>query len=120
MPGAPRSLRQRLILALVGMSVGSVVLAGLITVVAARPATRSSAISELRRQMGALAEEVRDIERPRLIVAQLKDRLLANQVAVTAVLPDGTLVQSGQGAPRTGAAGRLLDRFRNRQGAAAV
>jgi two-component system sensor histidine kinase BaeS len=72
-------------LALVGLSVGSVLLAGLITVVAARPATRSAATSELRRSLGALADEVRDVERPRLVVAQLKNRLLANQVAVITI-----------------------------------
>jgi two-component system OmpR family sensor kinase len=82
---ARRSLRQRLTLALVGLSVGSVLLAGFITVVAARPATRSAATSELRRTLGALAEEVRDVERPRLVVAQLKNRLLANQVAVITI-----------------------------------
>jgi two-component system, OmpR family, sensor kinase len=80
-----RSLRQRLTLALVGLSVGSVLLAGFITVVAARPATRTAVTSELRRTLGALAEEVRGVERPRLVVAQLKDRLLANQVAVTTI-----------------------------------
>ena len=84
-PVARRSLRQRLTLALVGLSVGSVLLAGFITVFAARPATRSAATSELRRTLGALAEEVRDVERPRLVVAQLKNRLLANQVAVITV-----------------------------------
>jgi two-component system OmpR family sensor kinase len=82
---ARRSLRQRLTLALVGLSVGSVLFAGFITVVAARPATRSAATSELRRTLGALAEEVRDVERPRLVVAQLKNRLLANQVAVITI-----------------------------------
>ncbi len=82
---ARRSIRPRLTLALVGLSVGSVLLAGIITVAAARPATRSSATSELRRTLGALAEEVRDVERPRLVVAQLKNRLLANQVAVITI-----------------------------------
>jgi two-component system sensor histidine kinase BaeS len=90
-----RSLRQRLVLALVGLSVGSVLLAGLITVVAARPATRSAAISELRRGLAALAEEVRGVERPRLVAAQLRNRLLANQVAVVTVLPNGTLPRRG-------------------------
>ena len=89
------SLRRRLVFALVGLSVGSVLLAGLITVVAARPATRSAAISELRRGLAALAEEVRGVERPRLVVAQLKDRLLANQVAVVTVLPNGTIGRRG-------------------------
>jgi two-component system sensor histidine kinase BaeS len=92
---ARRSLRQRLTVALVGLSVGSVLLAGLITVVAARPATRSAAISELRRGLAALAEEVRDVERPRLVVAQLKNRLLANQVAVVTVLPNRTVPRRG-------------------------
>jgi two-component system sensor histidine kinase BaeS len=79
------SLRHRLTFALVGLSVGSVLLAGVITVVAARPATRSAATSELRRGLAALAEEVRDVERPRLVVAQLRNRLLANQVALVTV-----------------------------------
>jgi two-component system OmpR family sensor kinase len=114
---ARRSLRQRLVLALVGMSVGSVGLAGLITVVAARPATRSTAISELKTGLGALAEDISAGELPRLAVAQLKARLLADQVGVTAVLADGSLAQPGQAAPRLGAVGRLLQRFRNRQGA---
>ena len=114
---ARRSLRHRLVLALVGMSVGSVFLAGLITVVAARPATRSTAVSELRTGLGVLAEDVSAGELPRLAVAQLKARLLADQVGGTAVLPDGSLAQPGQAAPRLGAAGRLLQRFRNRQGA---
>ncbi|MDQ1516994.1 MAG: two-component system, OmpR family, sensor kinase [Actinomycetota bacterium] len=117
MPGPRRSLSTRLVLALVGMSVGSVVLAGLITVVAARPATRSAAISELKTGLGVLAEDIGAGELPRLAVAQLKARLLADQVGVTAVLPDGSLAQPGQAAPRLGAAGRLLQRFRNRQGA---
>jgi two-component system sensor histidine kinase BaeS len=113
-----RSLRQRLVLALVGLSVGSVLLAGLITVVAARPATRSAAVSDLRQGLTALAESDRDGELPRLTAARLKNRLLASQVAVIAVLPDGTLAQAGQAIPRSGAAGRLLERFRNRVGQA--
>ena len=115
-----RSLRQRLILALVGLSVGSVLLAGLITVVAARPATRSTAISELKRGLNILYEDDRDGVRPRLTVARLKNQLLANQVGVTAVLPNGTLAPPGQTFTAPGLAGRLLERFRNRVGAAAL
>ena len=117
-PRSARSLRQRLTLALVGLSVGSVLLAGLITVVAARPATRSAATSDLRRGLGALAEADRDGELPRLTVARLKNQLLATQVAVIAVLPDGTLAQAGQALPKAGVTGRLLERFRNRAGQA--
>ncbi|HEV7686736.1 MAG TPA: HAMP domain-containing sensor histidine kinase, partial [Acidimicrobiia bacterium] len=116
MPRSRRSLSQRLVLALVGLSVGSVLLAGLITVVAARPATRSTAVSELKRGLDVLYQADRDGERPRFTVARLKAQLLADQVAVAAVLPDNTLALPGQGLPRTGATGRLLDRFRARLG----
>ena len=118
MAAPSRSLRQRLTFALVGLSVGSVILAGFITVVAARPTARTAATSDLKRGLSVLAEEVSGVERPRLVVAQLKNRLLANQVAVTAVLPDGTVAPPGT-APRVGG-GRLLERFRNRLGAAAA
>ena len=109
-----RSLHQRLVLALVGLSVGSVLLAGLITVVAARPATKSTAISDLKRGLDVLYQEERDGQPPRLVVAQLRARLGANQVGVTGVLPDGTLAEPGQVLPRSGAGSRLLDRLRNR------
>ena len=99
---------------------GSVLLAGLITVVAARPATRSTAISELKRGLNILYEDDRDGVRPRLTVARLKNQLLANQVGVTAVLANGTLAEPGQSLPVAGLAGRLLDRLRNRQGAAVI
>ena len=110
-----RSLRQRLGAALVGVSVGSVLLAGGIVVLAARPAARSQATSELRRGLAALAEDDREGQRPRLVVAKLKAQLLANQVGVVAVLPDGTLVTSAQTVPGTGGATRLLERLRNKQ-----
>jgi len=115
-----RSLRQRLVLALVGLSVGSVLLAGLITVVAARPATKSTAISELKRGLNLLYEDDRDGVRPRLTVARLKNQLLANQVGVAAVLPNGTLAAPGQTITVPGLGGRLLERLRNRIGAAAL
>jgi two-component system, OmpR family, sensor kinase len=115
-----RSLRQRLVLALVGLSVGSVLLAGIITVVAARPATKSTAISELKRGLNILYEDDRDGVRPRLTVARLKNQLLANQVGVTAVLPNGTLAAPGQTITAPGLGGRLLERLRNRIGAAAL
>jgi len=111
-----RSLRQRLVLALVGLSVGSVLLAGIITVVFARPATRSTAISELRRGLGVLYEDDRDGVRLRLTVARLKNQLLANQVGVTAVLPNNTLAGPGQTITAPGLGGRL----RNRVGAGAA
>jgi|GEM_PF-514097 len=111
-----RSLRQRLVLALVGLSVGSVLLAGIITVVAARPATRSTAISELKRGLNVLYEDDRDGVRPRLTVARLKNQLLANQVGVTAVLANGTLAGPGLTMNVPGLAGRL----RNRAGGAAL
>ncbi len=111
-----RSLRQRLVLALVGLSVGSVLLAGLITVVAARPATKSTAISELKRGLGVLYEDDRDGVGLRLTVARLKNRLLANQVGVTAVLANGTLAGPGQTITAPGLGGRL----RNRVGAGAA
>jgi two-component system sensor histidine kinase BaeS len=110
-----RTLRQRLAVALVGLSVGSVLLAGVIVVVAARPAARAEATAELRRGLAALAEADREGERPRLVVARLKAQLLASQVGVIAVLPDGTLVTSQRTIPGTGGAGRLLERLRNRQ-----
>lgn len=110
-----RSLRQRLGAALVGVSVGSVLLAGGIVVLAARPVARAEATAELRRGLAALAEADREGERPRLVVARLKAQLLANQVGVVAVLPDGTLVTSGQTLPGTGGAARLLERLRNKQ-----
>ena len=116
MAASRRSLSQRLVLALVGLSVGSVLLAGLITVVAARPATKSTAISELKRGLTILYEDDRDGVRPRLTVARLKNQLLANQVGVTAVLANGTLAAPGQTFTAPGVAGRLLDRFRNRVG----
>jgi two-component system sensor histidine kinase BaeS len=114
---APRrwSLRHRLGAALVGVSVGSVLLAGGIVVLAARPAARAEATAELRRGLAALAESDREGERPRLVVARLKAQLLAKQVGVVAVLPDGTLVTSAQTVPGTGGATRLLERLRNRQ-----
>ena len=114
MAAPPRSLRQRLVLSLVGLSVGSVLLAGGITVLAARPATRSAALSDLTRGLSALAEADRDGELPRLPVARLENQLLADQVAVVAVLPDGTLARAGSAVPRAGAAARLLERFRAR------
>lgn len=110
-----RTLRQRLAAALVGVSVGSVALAGLIVVVAARPAARAEATAELERGLGALADADRAGERPRLVVARLKAQLLARQVGVVAALPDGTLVTAGQTLPGTGGATRLLERLRNRQ-----
>jgi two-component system sensor histidine kinase BaeS len=82
MAAPARSLRQRLVLALVGLSVGSVLLAGLITVVAARPATRSAAVSDLKRGLAAVAEADRDGDLLRLRVARLRNQLLADQVAV--------------------------------------
>jgi two-component system OmpR family sensor kinase len=115
-----RSLSQRLVLSLVGLSVGSVLLAGLITVVAARPATRASATSELKRLLDGFYQADRDGTRPRLIVASLKNQLLAKEVGVIGVLPDGTLAPAGQALPRTGPAGQLLERFRKRLGAAAL
>ena len=91
-PPAPKgSLRRRLTLALVGLSVGSVLLAGVITVVAARPATRSAAVSDLRRGLAAVAEAERDGER--VAVARLRNQLLANQVTLVAVRPNGTLAR---------------------------
>ncbi len=117
---ARRSLRQRLTLALVGLSVGSVALAGLITVVAARPAARSSSIAELRQGLDVIAEADRDGERPALILARLKNQLRADQVAVVAVLPNGTLVTAGQAAGRPGVTAKLLERFRNRLGGALI
>jgi len=114
MAAVRRSLRQRLVFALVGLSMGSVGLAGLITVVAARPATKSAAVNDLKR--GLAAEADRDAG-PLRTIARIKADLLANQVALTAVLPDGTLAQPGQTLPRTGAAGRFL---RNRPGVAAA
>jgi len=110
-----RSLRQRLVLALVGLSVGSVLLAGLITIVAARPATRSAAISDLKRGLAAEADLAGD--RPLRTIARIKADLVANQVGLTAVLPDGTLAAPGQTVQRTGPAGRIL---RNRPGVAAA
>jgi two-component system sensor histidine kinase BaeS len=112
---ARRTLRQRLGAALVGVSVGSVLLAGLIVVFAARPAARREATAELQRGLGALADADRAGERPRLVVARLKAQLLANQVGVVAALPDGTLVTDGRVVPGTGGATRLLERLRNRQ-----
>ena len=114
-PVVRRSLRQRFGAALVGVSVGSVLLAGGIVVLAARPAARAEATAELRRGLAALAEADREGERPRLVVARLKAQLLANQVGVVAVLPDETLVTSAQTVPGTGGAARLLERLRNRQ-----
>ena len=94
-PSAPRgSLRQRLTLALVGLSVGSVLLAGVITVVAARPATRSAAVSDLRRVLATVAEAERDGER--VAVARLRNQLLANQVALVSVRSNGTLARRAQ------------------------
>ena len=91
-PSAPKgSLRRRLTLALVGLSVGSVLLAGAITVVAARPATRSAAVSELRRGLAVVAEAERDGER--VAVARLRNQLLANQVVLVAVRSNGTLAR---------------------------
>ena len=110
-----RSLRHRLGAALVGVSVGSVLLAGGIVVLAARPVARAEATAELRRGLAALAEADREGERPRLVVARLKAQLLATQVGVVAVLPDQTLVTSAQTVPGTGGAARLLERLRNRQ-----
>jgi two-component system sensor histidine kinase BaeS len=115
-----RSLSTRLVLALVGLSVGSVLLAGLITVVAARPSAKASATSELKRLLDGLSQAYRDGEQPRLIVASLKQQLLANEVGVVGVLLDGTLAPAGQAVPRAGGAGRLLERFRNRLGVAAL
>ncbi len=95
MTTAPRSLRSRLTLALVGLSVGSVLLAGAITVVAARPATRSAAESDLRRLLTAVAEADREGERARLTVARLRNQLLADQVALVVINRRGVI------APRT-------------------
>jgi hypothetical protein len=50
-----RSLRERLLLALVGVSVGSVLLAGTITVVSARRVDRAQALGELRTSLASLA-----------------------------------------------------------------
>jgi len=94
-PSAPRgSLRQRLTLALVGLSVGSVLLAGVITVVAARPATRSAALSDLRRGLATVADAERDGER--VAVARLRNQLLANQVTLVSVRSNGTLARRAQ------------------------
>jgi two-component system sensor histidine kinase BaeS len=120
MPAPARSLRHRLVLALVGLSVGSVLLAGLITVVAARPAARSSATAELRQGLDVIAEADRDGERPALILARLKNQLRADQVAVAAVLPNGTLVTAGQAVGRPGVTAKLLERFRTRLGGALI
>ena len=114
-PVPRRSLRRRFAAALVGVSVGSVLLAGAIVVVAARPAARSEATAELKRGLAALAEADRAGERPKLVVARLKAQLLANQVGVVAVLPDGTLLIRGRTLPGTGGAARLMERLRNRQ-----
>jgi len=120
MAPARRSLSQRLVLALVGLSVGSVLLAGLITVVAARPATKSTAISELKQGLNVLYEDDRDGVVLRLTVARLKNQLLANQVGVTAVLPNGSLAGPGQTLTGPGTGGRLLERFRQRAGGGAA
>ena len=87
------SLRQRLTVALVGLSVGSVLLAGVITVAAARPATRAQAVSDLRQALTAVAEAQRDGDLPRLTVARLRDQLLADQVGLVVVRSNGTLAQ---------------------------
>ena len=54
-PRRTRSLRERLLLALVGVSVGSVLLAGTITVVSARRVDRAQALGELRTSLASLA-----------------------------------------------------------------
>jgi two-component system sensor histidine kinase BaeS len=64
-PPPPRpavSLRRRLLVSLVGVSMGSVLVAGLITVVFARRADRVTAIAEMRRSLAAVADAERDGE----------------------------------------------------------
>jgi len=90
----PRSLRQRLTMALVGLSVGSVLLAGMITVVAARPVTRSTAVSELKQGLEAVAEAHDAGERPALTAARLRKQLFANQVALVIIRPNGNILRS--------------------------
>ena len=107
-----RSLRQRLTMALVGLSVGSVLLAGLITVVAARPVTRSTAISELKQGLDAVAEAHNAGERPALTAARLRKQLFANQVALVVIRPNGNVLRSAKLPPGVRAAdldgGRLV------------
>jgi two-component system sensor histidine kinase BaeS len=83
-------------MALVGLSVGSVLLAGLITVVAARPVTRSTAVSELKQGLEAVAEASSAGERPALTAARLRKQLFANQVALVVIRPNGNVLRGAK------------------------
>ena len=108
---AGRPLRQQLLLALVGVSMGSVLLAGMITVVFARRPARSAAVADLRRGLGALAEIDREVTIPRLQLQRIRAYVKANQVGLVAVLPDGTIVRPAFNQLGGRTPGRLLDRL---------
>ena len=108
---AGRPLRQRLLLALVGMSVGSVLLAGMITVVFARRPARAAAVADLRRGLNAFAEIDAQVTIPRLQLQRIRAYVKANQVGLVAVLPDGTIVRPAFNQLGGRTPGRLLDRL---------
>jgi two-component system sensor histidine kinase BaeS len=91
-----RSLRERLLLALVGVSVGSVLLAGTITVVSARRVDRAQAESELRTSLASLAAAEKAGEPfPRLVRLQ---RILRLQgVGLVVVNDRGVIATVGTG-----------------------
>jgi two-component system OmpR family sensor kinase len=102
--GGPRrrSLRQRLLLALAGISAGSVLLAGLITVALARQATRSAAQDDLRRGLAQVAEaDAAGEQIPPL--ARIQRVMQASGIGLVLVTEVGGVVP-----PATGPLGRRL------------
>jgi two-component system, OmpR family, sensor kinase len=91
-----RSLRERLLLALVGVSVGSVFLAGLITVVSARRVDRTQALSELRTSLASLAAAEKAGEPfPRLV--RLQRILRLSGIGLVVVNDRGAITTVGTG-----------------------
>jgi two-component system OmpR family sensor kinase len=108
---AGRPLRQRLLLALVSVSIGSVLLAGMITVVFARRPARAAAIADLRRGLNAFAEIDSQVTIPKLQLQRIRAYVKANQVGLVAVLPDGTIARPNFNQLGGRTPGRLLDRL---------
>jgi two-component system OmpR family sensor kinase len=93
--GPPGSLRKRLLAALVGVSAGSILLAGVITLGFARGAIRSELAADLRQSLAEVPSAVQQGELPNL--NRLRRLLGARDVAVVFVTRAGRVMEGRAG-----------------------
>ena len=96
-PRPPATLRRRLLVSLVGVSLGSVLVAGLLTVVFARRADRATAIAEMRRSLAGVAEAEQAGEQ--LVSLARLERILRFQGIGLVVITDQRRVTTAQTGP---------------------